>query len=127
MKLRVLVVDDDRDALAIVGAALTHAGYIVVYEDVGARAIETAAVSRPAAILLDFRFNDTTGERIAAGLHHDARCSGIPVIVITADVDAVKVSFPPNVRAVLVKPFDPADLVEAVSALFGTPSGATPR
>ncbi|HEX6372930.1 MAG TPA: response regulator [Longimicrobium sp.] len=115
---RVLVIDDDRDALAIYGSILTLAGYLVMYEDAPMRACEAAGRFRPDAILLDFGLAGTTDQETAATLHADARCAGISIIILTADVALQKVSFPPNVHRVLLKPCEPRAVLDALSMLL---------
>jgi CheY-like chemotaxis protein/anti-sigma regulatory factor (Ser/Thr protein kinase) len=52
-RLKVLVVDDNRDAAAVLGDALEAAGYVVRIAHDGPSALELAAVLRPDAALLD--------------------------------------------------------------------------
>lgn len=116
---RVLVIDDDRDALGIFGSMLTLAGYLVMYEDAGARACEAAGRFHPDAILLDLGLSAVIHEQIAATLHADPRCGAIPVIILTPDPPALNVSLSPNVRQVLLKPCAPRALLNALSTVFG--------
>lgn len=114
---RVLIVDDNRDTLVICGAQLTNAGYLVTAVNDGAQACDAALLHQPDVIVLDFRLPGTSGQEVASGLDADPRCSAIPVIILTADVTARKVRFPPNVRGVVLKPCESRTLIEAVSAV----------
>jgi CheY-like chemotaxis protein len=114
---RVLIVDDDADTVIICSAQLTHAGYSVTSVSDGTHACDAARLHMPDVILLDYRLPGIMGSTIAAGLHADPRCSAIPIIVLTADAMARKISFSPNVRGVVLKPCESSKLLKAVSAV----------
>lgn len=111
---RLLVVDDDRDAVAIHSAMFEFGGFVVVTVDDGADACAAALTHQPDAILLDLHLPHSNGEQIAAALYDDARCTHIPIVVVSADFRALSLTFPPNVRRVLLKPLEPRAVLAAV-------------
>ena len=113
---RVLIVEDDRDAIAITSAALLHEGFLVFTVQDGALACAAVVANEPDLILLDLRLPNASGEEIAAELHSDPRCARIPIVIVTADVGARDAVFPPNVRWVILKPCEPREVVAAVTA-----------
>lgn len=113
---RVLVVEDDKDALAITSTALSHAGFVVLTVQDGALACAAVVAHEPDVIVLDLILPHTSGREIAAELHTDPRCARIPIVIVTADVSAREAVFPPNVRRVLLKPCEPRVIVKSVSA-----------
>lgn len=115
---RVLVVEDNTDAIAIASAVLSHAGFLVIVVDDGGTACAAAAIHKPDVILLDLHLPNAGGTEIASELHADPRCTEIPIVVITADVAALNMAFTSNVRAVLLKPVQPRAIVESVLAVL---------
>lgn len=113
---RVLVVEDDKDAIAIASTVLSHAGFVVIVVEDGAHACEAVVIHKPDIILLDLRLPNEDGEQIATNLHGDPRCSHIPIVVLTADVARRNAAFPPNVRKVVLKPVAPRVVVAMVQA-----------
>jgi DNA-binding response OmpR family regulator len=108
---RILVVDDQPDALLAAREALIRAGHDCVLAADGERALELLAGGGFDAVVID----------PAMPLH-----DGWPVLAAAGDVPVVVVSGgPPPVGAVVVrKPFAPADLVAAVTAALGrSPAG----
>ena len=113
---RVLIVEDDADSLAITSAALAYSGFAVFTVQDGAQACGAAVTHRPDLIILDVRLPNTSGDVIAAELHGDGRCAHIPIVVVTADIAALTMRFPPNVRGLLLKPCDPRILIDIALA-----------
>ena len=114
-QIRVLIVEDDRDALAIMGTALAHEGFVVFTVQDGALACAAVVSNEPDLVLLDLRLPNASGEEIAAELHSDPRCAHIPIVIVTADVRARDAVFPPNVRWVILKPCEPREVVAGIT------------
>ena len=61
MKPKILVVDDELDALEVLGFKLKEAGYTPIFAKDGARAIAAARDERPALIVLDLMLPEVDG------------------------------------------------------------------
>jgi CheY-like chemotaxis protein len=122
VKRRILVVDDDDAARqAAVYSLQTMAGWDVVEAYCGAQAIESATQHQPDAILLDVMMPAMDGPAMVAKLRATRATSHIPIVLLTARVQAVhdgSLSHLP-VAAILPKPFDPLRLAGQVANALG--------
>lgn len=117
----VLVVDDDADIRALVELALEiGAGWRVVGEAEGERAVARALEVAPDAVLLDVNLGAVSGEHVLDMLRRHERTAHVPVIFLTANVRAADVE---RLRAmgagVLSKPFDPMTLAAQIASELG--------
>jgi DNA-binding response OmpR family regulator len=83
-KRTVLVVDDERDLVDLVGYNLTRHGYSVLSAFDGNDAIEIATREQPALIVLDLMLPGLDGTEVARRLKADSRTANIPIIMLTA-------------------------------------------
>jgi len=119
---RVLVVEDDPSVRGLLHTLLSADGYDVSTASDGLAGLVKAASTRPALVVLDLMMPDLGGVRVLEELRTDSELSGIPVIVVTGQVDAV-----PGMRdllgedSVFVKPFAVAELLARVAAVTGGP------
>ena len=91
MKRRILVVDDDDAAReAAVQSLQMMAGWDVVEAYCGAQAIESATQHQPDAILLDVMMPAMDGPAMLAKLRSTRATSHIPIVLLTAKVNAVQ-------------------------------------
>ncbi len=122
MKRRILVVDDDDAARQAAAYSLeTMAGWDVVQAYCAAQAIESATQHQPDAILLDVMMPAMDGPAMLAKLRAIRATSHIPIVLLTAKVEAVhdgSLSHLP-VAAILPKPFDPLRLASQVAQALG--------
>jgi signal transduction histidine kinase/CheY-like chemotaxis protein/CHASE3 domain sensor protein len=81
---RVLVVDDDPDAVTIVSSHLQAAGYNPVCAYGGQEALDSVARSRPALIVLDLMMPHVSGFDVVEALGSRPDTADIPIIVLTA-------------------------------------------
>jgi CheY-like chemotaxis protein len=122
VKRRILVVDDDdatREAAAL--SLHTMAGWDVVEAYCGAQAIETATKHQPDAILLDVMMPAMDGPAMVAKLRSVRATSHIPIVLLTAKLQAVQDGSLTHlpVAAILPKPFDPLRLAHQVAEALG--------
>ena len=119
---RVLVVDDEDHIREVAGVSLEAiGGWRVIAASSGLEAIEKAADERPDAILLDVMMPGMDGPTTFERLQGDDVTREIPVILLTAKVQAAdRCRFDDlGVAAVLSKPFDPMTLPDQVSGVLG--------
>jgi signal transduction histidine kinase/DNA-binding response OmpR family regulator len=81
---RVLVVDDDEDALALTLAMLEASNYEVETARDGRAALEAISHARPDALVLDLMLPEIDGFEVVHRLNSSAEWRGIPIILLTA-------------------------------------------
>jgi CheY-like chemotaxis protein len=120
---RVLVVDDD-EAIREIAAVSMRAvgGHDVLTAASGAEALRLAVTRTPEVILLDVMMPELDGPTTALRLQQDERSRGIPVILLTAKVqarDTARLGRVQGVRGIIAKPFDPMTLPRQVADILG--------
>lgn len=122
LRRHVLVVDDDDDIRAVASMALSVVGGLRVSTAAsGPEALRLAAEKSPDAILLDVMMPDMDGPSTVALLKREISTRNIPVILLTAKLQAHDPTQPGeiDVHGVIPKPFDPMTLAGQVADLLG--------
>jgi DNA-binding response OmpR family regulator len=116
----VLVADDNEDLLGLVKAVLERSGYEVVAVSDGAQALASVDKRKPDLAVLDITMPEIDGLEVLRRLRADTRTSGLPVVLLSAQVQEVDVDrgFATGASAYLKKPFSPRELTERVAALL---------
>ena len=83
-KSRILVVDDEPDAVELVGFNLKGAGYEVSAAVDGEEALKKARDLLPDLIVLDLMIPAVDGLEVCKILRRDARTATIPIVMLTA-------------------------------------------
>ncbi|HKJ26225.1 MAG TPA: diguanylate cyclase [Anaerolineales bacterium] len=78
-----MIIEDDRDTVALFRHVLDFAGYKTEIILRGEKALERLSVVTPDVILLDLNLPGVSGTKILEIIHEDPRLADIPVIVIT--------------------------------------------
>lgn len=115
-----LVIDDDRDIREIAKTSLELVGgFTVIVAESGQRGVTAAQEVKPDAIILDLMMPDMDGQETLAQLKRSSQTTDIPVIMLTAKVQARKEELVSKGAAgVLVKPFDPMRLPSQVCEIL---------
>src|SRR5579872_7042861 len=119
---RILVVDDEPDAIELIKFNLKAAGYEVVTAADGEEALKKARALLPNLILLDLMLPEVDGLEVCKILRRDARVSAIPIIMLTAkaaEIDRV-LGLELGADDYVTKPFSPRELVLRVKRLLRT-------
>ena len=119
--IRVLAVDDDADARAMVREILEAAGAHVTTVDSAESALEEIARVRPDALLADLGMPGVDGFELIARVRSspDAEIRQVPAAALTAYArpeDRTK-ALGSGFQIHLAKPIDPAELIAAVALL----------
>lgn len=124
MRRTVLVIDDDPDIRAVAKTSLELVGgFRVILADSGQRGVAIAHENPPDAIILDLMMPDLDGRNTLAQLKGYSETATIPVIMLTAKVQADKRELVGRGAAgVLAKPFDPMQLSAQVCEILGWPT-----
>jgi DNA-binding response OmpR family regulator len=115
--MKILIVDDDQDLLALVGFALTQAGYVVVKAGDVPAALRQFADEAPDLAILDINLPSGSGFDVARAIRAQSR---IPVMMLTVrgeEEDLVK-ALDLGADDYLTKPFSPRTLLARVKALL---------
>lgn len=119
---RILIIDDEDDIREVAALSLeTVAGWEVMVASSGAQGLARAATYQPDAILLDVMMPGMDGPATFRELQKNPATAHIPVMLLTAKVQATDRSrfADLGVKAVLVKPFDPMGLSQQVAEILG--------
>jgi excisionase family DNA binding protein len=120
-KKRVMIVDDDPDALALMENILTNEGFELIKvsnaTEVGLKAAQLA----PDLILLDFLMPEINGFEVCKALRENEMTRSIPIMAVTCltkerDIERI---FTCGADEYLAKPFKVDQLVEKVRELIG--------
>ncbi len=120
MKLKILLVDDEPDALEVLGFKLRQAGYNALLAKDGARAIALARDERPALIVLDLMLPEVDGLEVCKILRRDPNTAAIPIIMLTAraaEMDRV-LGLELGADDYVTKPFSPRELLLRIKKLL---------
>jgi DNA-binding response OmpR family regulator len=110
--MRVLVLDDDRAFLNMLGWALTEAGHEVASASDGRTGLELVSQWEPDVILLDVRMPGMDGETFARR-YRELREPAAPIVVLSALRDLPdRIS---DAAAYVRKPFELDDLIGLLS------------
>jgi CheY-like chemotaxis protein len=122
MPRRILIIDDEDDIREVAALSLeTVAGWEVTMAGSGAAGIVKALEHRPDAILLDVMMPMMDGPTTFRELRALPETANIPVILLTAKVQAAdqKRFSDLGVSAVMFKPFDPLTLAGDIARALG--------
>jgi DNA-binding response OmpR family regulator len=117
---KILVVDDEPDALELIKFNLKAAGYDVVTAADGDEALKKARSLLPALIILDLMLPEVDGLEVCKILRRDARVSATPIVMLTAkaaEIDRV-LGLELGADDYITKPFSPRELVLRVKRLL---------
>jgi CheY-like chemotaxis protein len=119
---RILIIDDEEDIRTIAALSLeTVAGWEVLTAGSGMAGIARAVETHPDAILLDVMMPAMDGPTTFRELRSIPAVSNIPVILLTAKVQAAdqKRFSDLGVASVMFKPFDPLTLAGDIARALG--------
>ncbi|AZN70834.1 response regulator [Georhizobium profundi] len=116
MKKTVLTVDDSRTIRNMLLMTLSGAGYETIQAEDGVEGLEVLARSNPDVIVTDINMPRLDGFGFIEGVRRDERTRAIPILVLTTESDQEKKNRARQAGATgwIVKPFDPAKLIDAI-------------
>jgi CheY-like chemotaxis protein len=117
---RVLVIDDESTVGLILRLALDAKGHDTVVAEDGRTGIELALTEHPDAIVLDLMMPRVNGYDVLDAVRGAEGMDSVPVIVLTAvtltrERDRCLLE---GADVVITKPFDPADVIDALDDLL---------
>ena len=116
MTKTVLTIDDSRTMRDMLLLALEDAGFTVIQAVDGVEGLETLAARGADVVITDINMPRMDGFGVIEGVRADPNHRATPVLVLTTERDADKKARARAAGATgwIVKPFDPAKLVDAV-------------
>ncbi|HEY3797993.1 MAG TPA: response regulator [Caulobacteraceae bacterium] len=116
MSLTVLTVDDSRTIREMLRLTLVDAGYRVVQAEDGVHGLEVLSGEAPDVIVTDINMPRLDGFGFIEEVRGDPRHRAVPILVLTTESDAEKKNRARMAGATgwIVKPFNPAKLVDAI-------------
>jgi len=118
--VKILVVDDEQDAVDLVAFNLKQAGFQVVAAHDGAEALDKVHKHQPDLIVLDVMMPELDGLEVCKLLRRDSATAGIPLLMLTAKASEVDRILGLELGAddYVTKPFSPRELVLRVRKLL---------
>jgi len=119
-KQKILVVDDEPDAVELIEFNLKANSYEVITAADGEEALQKARAVLPDLVILDIMLPEVDGMEVCKILRRDQRTSGIPIIMLTAkaaEIDRV-LGLELGADDYVTKPFSPRELVLRVKRLL---------
>jgi DNA-binding response OmpR family regulator len=120
VRAKILVVDDEPEAVELLEFNLRKAGFEVITAMDGARAIRQARSGFPNLIVLDLMLPEIDGLEVCKMLRRDPATARIPIIMLTAkaaEVDRI-VGLELGADDYVTKPFSPRELVLRVNKVL---------
>jgi DNA-binding response OmpR family regulator len=120
MSQRILIVDDDPDALIMLARMLRYGGFETLQAQSGPEALNLLAHSLPDLIVLDLMMPDMDGNEVCRRVKADSRTAHVPVVMLTAlsETAGQVASLLSGADEYLVKPVSRDKLVKCVQAVL---------
>ena len=118
----VLIADDEESLRALIETTLEAPGLRILHAANGEEAAELARREHPDLILLDWMMPGKSGIEVAEVLRRDAATADIAIIMLTGrnqERDRQR-GLAVGIRAYLIKPFSPLQLLECVRGVLAT-------
>jgi len=114
-----LIIEDDRDIVALFRHVMDLAGYRTEIVLHGGVAVDYLSKSKPDIVLLDLGLPGVSGVDILKLMHADERLRNVPVVVITAHLHLIE-TLPVKPQLVLIKPVNIEQLTNLVLRICPT-------
>lgn len=122
MPTNVLIVDDNADSREMLAMILGMHGFTCIQARDGLEAVDLARTHKPAVIVTDVFMPRLDGIDLTRHLRADPELAHIPVVAQTAYITAID-THRELFAAVLEKPCQPSELLEALARLGVQPEG----
>jgi two-component system phosphate regulon response regulator PhoB len=131
VRLKILVVDDEPEAVELLDFNLKQAGFSVIAATDGAQALTKARSALPSLIVLDLMLPEIDGLEVCKMLRRDPATARIPIIMLTAkaaEIDRI-IGLELGADDYITKPFSPRELVLRIKKVLqrGRATGAEPE
>ncbi len=120
MRSKILIVDDEPDAIELLAFNLRNAGFDVITAEDGAQALKKARQEAPDLMVLDVMIPEIDGMEVCKLIRRDASAAQLPIIMLTAkaaEIDRV-LGLEIGADDYVTKPFSPRELVLRIKKLL---------
>jgi two-component system phosphate regulon response regulator PhoB len=127
MKQKILVVDDEAEAVELVAFNLKQAGFDVLSAADGEEAVRKAKANLPALVVLDLMLPEIDGLEVCKLLRRDGATAKIPILMLTAkaaEIDRV-LGLEIGADDYVTKPFSPRELILRIKKILGRAQNPT--
>lgn len=123
---KILVIDDEPAIHRLLQIILEGEGFLVIGPVEGGRAAPALSGEKPDLIILDIIMPEVDGFDVLQILKEDEETRDIPVLILTASNRSMDMEKARRMGAVdyLTKPFQPAELLEAVRSASASQSSS---
>ncbi len=127
MPEKILLVDDEKDILELVGYNLREAGYRVFTAENGLEGLNCARRYLPDLIVLDLMLPEIDGLAVCEILQKLPSTASIPILMLTSwtSEDAKVIGLQSGASDYVVKPFSPRELLARVQNLIRRPKAVS--
>lgn len=101
---RVMVIEDDASIRAVLAELLAYEGYTTETAANGLQALARMRNARPDAIVLDLMMPVMNGFQLVQAMRHESDLASVPMLVVTAALDAARQCERLNLQHWLMKP-----------------------
>jgi CheY-like chemotaxis protein len=109
---RVLIVEDDPNLRVVIRMVLERAGYEVAEARHGVSALESIGVEQPDVVIADMTMPVMGGVELIDRIQSNPATASLPIVLLSGR--QVETAVSRLVIAVVLKPFEPADLVASI-------------
>lgn len=123
---KILVVDDEPEAVELVEFNLKQAGFDVAVAADGAEALKKARVLMPTLVVLDLMLPEVDGLEVCKMLRRDSATAKVPIIMLTAkaaEIDRI-LGLELGADDYITKPFSPRELVLRIKRILQRGQGS---
>lgn len=122
MPKKILIADDDQNAVEILKNILQDNGYIVLEAYDGETAVNKTKSLRPDLVLLDVTMPKLNGYAACKLIREDPHATETPIIMLTArdTTDDIRMALSRGADWYVSKPYDTAHLLEVIAKYFKT-------
>ncbi len=119
-KKKILIVDDERNLLALVGLHMQMGGYEPFFAADGEEALTLAEEERPDLVILDLMLPKLDGWMVCQRLREKPETKDTPIIMLTAkaEIEDKLKCFEFGADDYVTKPFSPRELVARVNRVL---------
>jgi len=116
---KIMVIDDNKEVIELVEMILEVEGYKVIGVSNSLDAYNMAVKTKPSLIILDVMMPKMDGWQVLEKIKENPSTGVIPVILLSVRAEMeFKKGIETGVEAIMRKPFEPVELIEAVRKIL---------
>lgn len=127
MPKKILIIDDEKDLVAVVKLRLEASGFLVSEAFSADEGLKKVEAEPPQLILLDILLPDADGYQVCQRLKNNPKTKGIAVIIFTASSlkGLAKKAIEAGAADYVIKPFEAKDLLDKINKALIWQTGNT--